>query len=477
MGKTPYLFRRNNVFYFRCRVPVCHQNSFDAREIVHSLRTENREDAARQALKIAANFKQLLHDLKTGKAGKVSRADLLGVPSNSEIKNTQQIEKQPLQAVAVSVPTQRPVFIQETPQAPLLSVVVDDFLSRYDKSNKTMLSKLVSFMPIFIELVGDRSVNQILQADLNRFFDDVQKLPVRRDSEKFKGLSIRQMIAANNGPCISQKTYYGTYRCCIGIFTQWAFVNYADQCFPLLSVQGADYRGERGNGINKQRAMKPEELQKLFINPKMKKYAANPETVHYFWLPLIGLYTGARINEVCQLNPFEDIKQDSATGIHYFHFTDESESIESVDKSIKTNSSRRIVPIHSKLIEAGFLDYVEKVKSSGHKILFPAWQPRNGKASANASKWFTRYLESIGLRDEAQGARLSGFHSFRHTFITHAMQNKIQGVFAITGHESEVVDGFGKISDVARGYWTRGLTDNIQELKEVVERFDFGVTL
>lgn len=104
-----------------------------------------------------------------------------------------------------------------------------------------------------------------------------------------------------------------------------------------------------------QRAIRPEELKKLFNHTKMKKYAENPETAHYCWLPLIGFYTGARINEVCQLNPAEDIKQDSATGIHYFHFTDEGGTAEGVDKSIKTNSSLRIVPIHSKLIELGYL--------------------------------------------------------------------------------------------------------------------------
>lgn len=474
MGKIPYLVRRKNVFYFRVRIPAKHQISFDAREIVQSLRTENREEATHQALKLAANFKALLLDLKAGRADKVSRADLLSTSTDKPItKESQQVEAMQ-SPVVVSAPIQTP--IQEAPKSPLLSVVVDEFLKRYDRNNKTMFTKLVSFMPIFIELIGDKPVNQILQADLNRFFDDVQKLPVRRDSKKFEGLSIRQMIAANDGPCISQKTYYGTYRCCIGIFIQWAFVNYADQRFPLLSVQGADYRGERGNGINKQRAMKPEELQKLFNNPKMKKFAGNPDTAHYFWLPLIGLFAGARINEICQLNPLEDIKQDSATGIWFFHFTDESETAEGVDKSIKTNSSRRIVPIHSKLIDLGFLDYVERIKNAGHKIIFPAWEPRNGKASANASKWFVRYLESIGLRDDTEGARLSGFHCFRHTFVTYGMNNKIQGVFAITGHEIEAVEGFGKVSEVARGYWTRGITDDIQARKETIEKFDFGLS-
>ena len=158
--------------------------------------------------------------------------------------------------------------------------------------------------------------------------------------------------------------------------------------------------------------MKLDELEKLFRHQQMERYASNRSTAHYCWLPLIGLYTGARINEICQLNPLTDIIQDKETGVHYFHFTDDGETISGVDKSIKTKSSKRIVPIHSKLLELGFLDYVGKIKQSNQKILFIEWEPRNSKASANASKWFIRYLAKIGLSDETKGGRLSGFHSF-----------------------------------------------------------------
>lgn len=470
MAKIPYLIRRKNVFYFRLGVPAALREIVKSREIIKSLKTEDSEEATRRALKLAAHFKTLLHDLKTGKTSEAKLLNSWGTtPDDATPDNCTQEPRANYQTTPSQPAT-------GTRQAPLLSLVVDDFLKRYDQSARVMLGKLKATLPIFVEMLGNKPINEIFQTNINEFFDDVQKLPVRRVSEKFKGLSIKEVIAANTGPTISEKTFKSNYRACVSVFLNWANTNYKDQGFPTLSVQGADYRGERGNGINKQRAASREELDKLFNNPKMEKYATNSETVHYFWLPLIGLYTGARINEICQLNPSEDIRQDSTTGIWYFHFTDESETAEGVSKSIKTNSSRRIVPIHSTLIDLGFLDYVEKIKTAGHKIIFPEWQPRNGKASANASKWFTRYLESIGLRDDTEGARLSGFHSFRHTLITYAMQNRIAGVFAITGHEVETAEGFSKISEVAKGYWTRGITDDVQARKETIEKFDFGLS-
>lgn len=454
MAKIPYLVRRKNVYYFRLVVPVELREIVKVREITQSLRTENREKATHKALELAAHFKAALHDLKSGNVYEIDK------PVVVEAKNN------------ISSPV---VSIQVKSSAPLLSVVITDFLNRYDKSNKATLTKLNATLPILLELIGDKPINQILQADINAYFDDVQKLPVRRDAKVFKGMSIREIIESNSGKCISEGTFDSTYRACVSIFLNWAAVHYKDQGFPSLSTQGAIYRGVRADGINKQRAMKPDELRRLFGHDKMKRYAANPDTAHYCWLPLIGLHTGARINEICQLNPGSDILQDETTGIWYFNFDDEGDTAEGVDKSIKNNSSKRVVPIHGQLLDLGFLHYVERVKTEGHKLIFPAWKPRNGKASPNAAKWFKRYLDGIGLADESPRARLTGFHSFRHSFVTHGINNKIQGVFAITGHEVESVDGFGKVSKVAAGYWTKGKTDNLDELKEIIERFHFGI--
>ncbi|MGZ8220353.1 MAG: DUF6538 domain-containing protein [Methylobacter sp.] len=464
MAKVPYLIRRNNIYYLRFIVPVEFQNRIKSREIVQSLKTEETAKAIPLALRLASCLFEALYELeKSAPDGYVDHMDILR--HANELFTGDRLMFAGGKGV---LPLVRSNSIT-------LSQVVADFFRQYDASNKAMLLKLTATLPILVELLDDKTIDQILQSDINRFFEDIQKLPVRRDCRQFSGLSFRQIIDANAGPCIAEKTFNGTYRACASIFIEWAKVNYKDQGFPDLSVKGAIYRGNRSGGINKQRAMKPEELQLLFVNHKMKTYAASVKTAHYCWLPLIGLYTGARINEICQLNPAHDIRHDADTGIYYFHFTDAGETAKGVSKSIKTHSSKRIVPIHSKLIELGFLTYVARIRAHQHKIIFPEWKPRNGKASVNAGKWFIRYLDSLALSDDAEGARLSGFHAFRHTFITYGIKNKISGIFAITGHETASVDGFDKMSAVAKGYWTRNLTEDIEDRKIIVERFIYDI--
>jgi hypothetical protein len=65
MAKTPYLIRRKNVFYFRIVVPIEFRDTFKSREIIKSLKTENRAEATHKALELAAHFKAILYGLKT----------------------------------------------------------------------------------------------------------------------------------------------------------------------------------------------------------------------------------------------------------------------------------------------------------------------------------------------------------------------------------------------------------------------------
>ncbi len=124
-----------------------------------------------------------------------------------------------------------------------------------------------------------------------------------------------------------------------------------------------------------------------------------------YWIPLIGLYSGARIEEIAQLRVSE-LKTDATHG-SYLDITDEG-----MDSQVKTAASRRRVPIHAALAQAGLLDYAASLKrTSGY--LFPELRPdKYGRRSSAFSKFFNGYLrKSLGITDKRKV-----FHSFRHTF-------------------------------------------------------------
>jgi integrase len=199
-------------------------------------------------------------------------------------------------------------------------------------------------------------------------------------------------------------------------------------------------------GESQQRAFKPDELKRLC--EALRPFAMTDRHVHYAWLPLVALYTGARVNEICQLNPH----------------TDETDGDGAIRKSIKNATSRRKVPIHSALLQLGFMDYVAARRASGGQLLFP-WKPSKGKASYNAEKWFRGFLRDSGLRDETPRQRLVGMHAFRSTFLNRAHNLRISGAECITGHA-------GTQSAVVRGY--QGELE-LQVKRDIIEKITFDI--
>ena len=81
-----------------------------------------------------------------------------------------------------------------------------------------------------------------------------------------------------------------------------------------------------------------------------------------FWLPLLALYTGARVEELAQLL-VADVRFIAELG-HYLNISDEAEHAK-----LKNTASRRRVPIHPVLVACGFIDYVQQMKPN--QLLFP----------------------------------------------------------------------------------------------------------
>ncbi|MBB4184906.1 integrase [Sinorhizobium terangae] len=121
------------------------------------------------------------------------------------------------------------------------------------------------------------------------------------------------------------------------------------------------------------------------------------------------LYSGARPAEIAQL-AISDVRQDHGHWIMDITETSDDDDDESV-KSVKTEGSRRVVPVHKELVKLGFLDYHAEMKKAGQSRLFPlAERNSRGQMIADYSREFGRYLTRIGLK-KGRGVSL---YSFRH---------------------------------------------------------------
>lgn len=107
------------------------------------------------------------------------------------------------------------------------------------------------------------------------------------------------------------------------------------------------------------RPWKDAELQTLFGQPLFQSYALphagrDGGGAAAYWIPLLGLYTGARIGELAQQR-VQDITLEN--DIPVIQITDADEG-----QRLKTSASRRCIPIHPELIRLGLLDCVEDIQ-------------------------------------------------------------------------------------------------------------------
>lgn len=153
---------------------------------------------------------------------------------------------------------------------------------------------------------------------------------------------------------------------------------------------------------------------------------------HRYWLPLLGLFTGARLGELCQLL-VADVR--AIDGVWCLCITSEG------GRSLKTRAARRHVPVHPELVRLGFLLHVEACRDRRQDRLFPEIETgKGGYLSENPSKWFARFLRKT-LGEATVTARGLVFHSYRHTMKdalrAAGVEERVQDT--LLGHESDHV--------------------------------------
>ncbi len=183
-----------------------------------------------------------------------------------------------------------------------------------------------------------------------------------------------------------------------------------------------------------------EEL-KIIFNPDTYLKIDEPDG---FWPPILALYTGARLNELCKLSVLDIGERE---GIHSIQITTQY-------GSLKNQASKRKVPLHPQILELGFLDYVEDVKKFDG-MLFPGLKPnRYGSYIKEPSRRFGKYLDSIGITDPSKV-----FHSFRHTANDKLKQNGVteEERCDFVGHEHETTNS----KHYTKEYGLKYLAENV----------------
>ena len=193
-----------------------------------------------------------------------------------------------------------------------------------------------------------------------------------------------------------------------------------------------------------------ETLTKVFLREEYLKNRYSLKEFPKFWIPLISLYSGFRVNEIAQLE-INDIYKDTKTKHYCFRINVEEND---KNKRVKTKNAKRIVPIHSKLIEMGFITFWQQIKKlknyryewckneadkeikthsrgktgtykceyNENNLFFTLNHTQKGYGG-KISSWMNRYLQKHQLNKTDLGKSLV-LHGFRHTFISAIVNSK-----------------------------------------------------
>lgn len=265
----------------------------------------------------------------------------------------------------------------------------------------------------FLDVVGDRQIELYKKDDARKFKQLLlalpkhwRKLPQTRDgtiqgaAEVAQALSLETISPATINKALNR----------VGNFWGWAEGHYDNLTGNLLKGLAVN---DNVKARDKRKPFSADQLTALFSSPlfvgcRSERIRAQPGNTDmrdtpWFWLPILSLYSGARLNELCQLH-VDDVKMDD--DIPHLILTDEGE-----DQSIKTGNTRRS-PLHAQPLAIGFAGFVKERRKHGSGLLFARLkQNKFGSYSDRMSKDFATYIRKVGVMEDK-----TSFHSFRHNF-------------------------------------------------------------
>ena len=310
--------------------------------------------------------------------------------------------------------------------------------------NKASHSALIE---IFDYLGLNADANAIKRADMLRVRDVLQQLPKNR-KQRFKDAPLVDLLdREDKTDCLDVVTINNKYLIKMAAVFKWAVRN--DLIKKNMS-EGLELKVPQRKASEARNAFSTELVGQLLGAAKVYSQKSSGKPYHYYVTALAAI-TGARLNEVAQLQ-VKDVRTTGA-GTVYIHINEDDSSLPG--KSIKNAHSDRCVPLVDGaygFVLADFMTLVEARRGTDgdDAMVFDGLRLMKNGYGEQVSKWFNRTLLPKVLADRDGLA----FHSFRHTVATQLKQHGVELAYAqaIMGHSSGSItyDRYAKEVEVDR---------------------------
>ena len=272
---------------------------------------------------------------------------------------------------------------------------------------------------LFLYFNEDTPVYRITRDNLLEFRDLLYKIPTKlAQKSRYKDKSLSQILKlGENDDKLSEPTIQKYMIRVIQFFNYCFDSGYISKSITAKMNVKIDIDPS-------ERAVLPyeaSEARKIFeIVTSIKQSGKSPssriEASELYYVTMIAAYSGMRIKEITQLHKEDIVLKD---GIYCFNINTND------GKTTKTKNSIRFVPIHSKLIDLGLLEYVNSKKS--------------GNIFKVSNKDFSEIFRSQIQRKFIDKDSKKTFYSFRHYFIDYLVQREVEAnlIAQIVGHEKQ----------------------------------------
>lgn len=357
-------------------------------------------------------------------------------------------------SLSVSAPEVKPVI---TP-----SVTVASLFEQYEAENaqnwkpatlRENQSSHAALIEIFDYLGLGADANTVTRADVLRVRDVLQRLPKNR-KQRFKDAPLVDLLGREEKTdCLDVVTINNKYLIKMAAVFKWAVRN---DLIKKNMTEGLELKVPQRKASEARNAFSTEQVGQLLVAAKSYSQKTSGKPYHYYVTALAAI-TGARLNEVAQLQ-VKDVRVTEA-GTVYIHINEDDSSLPG--KSIKNAHSDRCVPLVDGaygFVLADFMDLLEARRnanascaSNGNDaMVFDGLRLMKNGYGEQVSKWFNRTLLPKVLADRDGLA----FHSFRHTVATQLKQHGVELAYAqaIMGHSSGSItyDRYAKEVEVDR---------------------------